>query len=109
MPTDPRFERLPDDPAETVRIVFEGETVVAQRGDSVAAAVVAAGHLQTRSTPVSGAPRGPFCMMGTCFECLMEINGAPNCQGCLVEVREGMTVKRMEGARAPMSTDTTSS
>ena len=101
MPTDPHFKRLTDAPTETVRIVFEGETLPAQRGDSVAAAVLAAGHLATRTTPISSAPRGPFCMMGVCFECLLEIDGQPNCQSCLFEVQEGMTIRRMRGARRP--------
>ena len=99
MPIDPHFERLPDGQAEPIRFVFEGETLLACRGDSVAAAILTAGHWRTRATPVSGAPRGPFCMMGMCFECLLEIDGAPNRQGCMVEVEEGMTVRRMEGAR----------
>lgn len=101
MPTDPPFKRLPDTSSETVRLVFEGETITARRGDSVAAAILAAGHLTTRTTPVSGAPRGPFCMMGMCFECLLEIDGQANRQSCLFEVQEGMSVRRMEGARKP--------
>ena len=36
-------------------------------------------------------------MMGSCFECLVEIDGQPNCQGCMVAVRDGMTVRRMRG------------
>lgn len=101
MPTDPHFKRLPEAPGQTVRIVFEGETLTALRGDSVAAAVLAAGHLGTRTTAVSGAPRGPFCMMGMCFECLVEIDEQPNRQSCLVEVQEGMIIRRMKGARQP--------
>ena len=38
-------------------------------------------------------------MMGACFECLLEIDGEPNRQGCMVPVRDGMTVRRMDGAR----------
>ena len=68
-------------------------------GDSVAAALIAAGQLATRTTPVTGSPRGPFCMMGVCFECLLEIDGEPNRQGCMVPVRDGMAVRRMTGAR----------
>ncbi len=101
MPTDPPFRRLPDATPEPVRIVFEGQTLTASRGDSVAAALLAAGQLEFRSTAVSGASRGPFCMMGTCFECLLEIDGKANRQGCLSEVREGMNVRRMRGARKP--------
>jgi len=42
--------------------------------------------------------RGPFCLMGSCFDCLVEIDGIPNRQACMVEVTEGMTVRRQAGA-----------
>jgi predicted molibdopterin-dependent oxidoreductase YjgC len=94
------FKRLPEGRGDPVMIEFEGATVEARAGDTVAAAVltVAPGH--TRTTPVSGAPRLPYCLMGTCFECLMEIDGVPNRQACLTEVRDGMRVKRQHGMRA---------
>ena len=44
--------------------------------------------------PLTGERRAPFCMMGTCFECLVEIDGQPNRQACLTIVREGMDIKR---------------
>lgn len=94
------FNRLPDRPGRPVTIEFEGESVTAREGDSVAAALLAAGHAVTRTTPVGGAERGPFCMMGVCFDCLMEIDGQPNRQGCVVLVSEGLRVRRMDGARA---------
>ena len=81
-------------------IEFEGEAIEARAGDTVAAAMLAASPGHTRTTPVSGAPRLPYCLMGTCFECLMEIDGVPNRQACLTEVREGMRVKRQHGKRA---------
>ena len=48
---------------------------------------------------MSGQGRAPYCMMGVCFECLMEIDGEPNQQGCLVIVREGMRIDRQLGKR----------
>jgi len=63
-------------------------------GESVAAALLASGNPVCRHTPATGADRAPFCMMGVCFDCLMEIDGVPNRQACLVEVREGMQVRR---------------
>lgn len=93
------FRRLPDDPRATVTIHLDGEPVTAREGDSVAAAMLAAGVVHTRTTPVSGAPRLPYCMMGVCFDCLMEIDGVPNRQACQVRVRDGMRVRRQEGAR----------
>jgi hypothetical protein len=54
-----------------------------------------------RTTPVSGAPRQPYCMMGVCFECLATVDGRPNRQLCLETVREGMVVETQLGAPRP--------
>ncbi len=99
MPSASTFARLPDGPAEDITILFNGEAVRARSGDTVAAALIAAGHRITRTTPVSGTGRGPYCMMGACFECLVEIDGEPNRQGCMVQVRDGMRIDAMSGAR----------
>ena len=72
------MRRLFPDEAGPVHIAFEGEQLAARPGDTVAAALLAGNHWQFRTTPVSGAPRGPFCMMGVCFECLVEIDGVAN-------------------------------
>lgn len=73
---------------------------MARPGDSVAAALLAAGVTTLRETPVSGTPRAPYCMMGVCFDCLVEIDGVGNRQACLTMVSEGMQVRRQHGARA---------
>jgi len=80
-------------------IWFDGTAVPARTGDSVALALLAAGVTTTRTTPVSGAPRGPYCMMGACFECLAVVDGRPNVQTCMATVREGMQIQRQDGAR----------
>jgi predicted molibdopterin-dependent oxidoreductase YjgC len=80
-------------------IWFEGTAIPARTGDSVAVALLAAGVTTTRTTPVSGAPRGPFCMMGACFDCLAEVDGRANVQTCMTPVRDGMHVRRQNGAR----------
>lgn len=86
-------------PAAGVTIWWNDTPVAANPGDSVAVALLAAGVTTTRRTPVAGAPRGPYCMMGACFECLAEIDGRPNAQTCMTEVREGMRVRLQDGAR----------
>ena len=85
--------------AEIVRITVDGEAVEARAGESVAAAVLTHTGGATRTTPVSGAPRAPYCLMGVCFECLMVIDGVPNRQACMIRVRDGMAVTRQDGAR----------
>lgn len=91
------FARPPD--ASSVTIHVDGAPVTARPGDSVAAALIAAGIVATRTTPVSDSPRGPYCMMGVCFECLMVIDGVASRQACLTPVRDGMRVERQRGAR----------
>ncbi len=94
-----RFKRIQLPSAPELHWVFEGQTLKAVTGDTVATALLANGIDYTRTTPVSKQRRAPFCMMGTCYECLMDIDGVPNRQACQVRVRSGMIVKRMLGAR----------
>jgi predicted molibdopterin-dependent oxidoreductase YjgC len=82
----------------SVAFTFEGRPITATKGDTVASALLAAGETVFRSTPVSGADRGPFCMMGVCFDCLVEIDGVPNRQACMTPVSGGMNVRRQHGA-----------
>lgn len=93
------FRRLPDDAGADVEVLVDGVATPARAGQSVAATLLAAGHLACRTTPVSGAPRGPYCMMGVCFDCLVTIDGVPNRQGCLVTVQSGMRIDTQRGAR----------
>lgn len=92
------FRRLPET-GRVVRVTVDGREVEAREGDSVAAALLAAGVMHCRTTPVSGAPRGPYCLMGVCFECLVAIDGVGNRQGCLTRVADGMAVESQPGPR----------
>lgn len=78
---------------EIVTITLGGRPLVARAGDSLAAALLAGGHLQTGASPVSGAPRAPFCLMGSCQQCLMEVDGARDVRACMTPVRAGMRVE----------------
>ena len=92
------MQRVEATAAPDVVIHFKGRALAARRGESVAAALLAGGQWVLRTTPVTGGARGPFCMMGVCFDCLVDIDGAPNQQACMVEVREGMRVEPQSGA-----------
>ena len=76
-----------------VSFTFEGRPMAAVCGDTIAAALLAAGQSAFRSTPVSGTERGPFCMIGACFDCLVEVDGVKNLQACMLSVKEGMSVR----------------
>jgi predicted molibdopterin-dependent oxidoreductase YjgC len=92
------FRRL-DEKGATLVLKVDGREIRAREGDTVAAALLAAGIKHIRTTPVSGAPRAPYCLMGVCFDCLVTIDGVGSRQACLVPVREGMTVETQQGKR----------
>jgi predicted molibdopterin-dependent oxidoreductase YjgC len=94
------FRRLPDHAGNLVAFTIDGRAATARAGDTVAAALLANGTEVCRTTPVSGAPRAPYCLMGVCFECLVTVNGIGNRQGCLIAIEEGMRVETQQGARA---------
>jgi predicted molibdopterin-dependent oxidoreductase YjgC len=94
------FRRLPEAAGETIAFTINGKRAQAFAGDTVAAALLAEGVAHCRTTPLSGAKRAPYCLMGVCFECLVCIDGIGNRQACLIAVAEGMRVETQQGARA---------
>jgi D-hydroxyproline dehydrogenase subunit gamma len=97
--------RDPGAPARApLRFTFDGAAMTAYAGDTVAAALLSNGVVANRETPVSGAPRGAYCMMGVCFECLVVIDGVGNRQGCLVPLEDGMAIQTQRGPRQAEAT-----
>lgn len=82
-----------------ITVYVEGKPVTVHAHDSAAAAALKAGLDYTRTHPVAGEKRAPYCMMGVCFECLMVIDGVPSRQACMVRVHPGMRIERQAGAR----------
>ena len=79
-----------------VTLTLDGHAVTAYEGESVATLLFAEGQLVTRLTR-KGEPRGVFCGMGVCFDCLVIVDGIPNTRACVTWVREGMDVSRQDG------------
>ena len=82
---------------QTVEIVVDGNPVVAYEGETIAAALIAAGRRALRITPM-GEARGLYCGMGVCFECVMTVDGRANVRTCQMPVRAGMRVQSQGGA-----------
>jgi hypothetical protein len=80
-------------------ITWEGREVPARAGENLAVALLAAGVAAFRETPVSGSARGPLCLMGACFDCLVVVDGEQNRQACLVPVVPGLRAAMQRGAR----------
>lgn len=76
---------------EVIRFTVDGRSVTARTGETVAAALLAAGQRQLRTSPRREEPRGALCFMGICQECLVIADGIP-VQACLEAARDGMVV-----------------
>jgi NADPH-dependent 2,4-dienoyl-CoA reductase/sulfur reductase-like enzyme len=79
------------EPSDPVQISYEGRTLACFAGDSVSAALIDAGEYVCREA-ADGTPRGVFCGMGVCHECLVVIDGHPGERACMTPVRDGMTI-----------------
>jgi predicted molibdopterin-dependent oxidoreductase YjgC len=88
-------------PEDPIGFSFDGAPVEAVPGQTVAAALLAAGHRTLRRTRVDDRPRGVFCGIGACFDCLVTYNGRPGMRACLTPVRDGDVVESFEGAGPP--------
>ncbi len=85
--------RLSRPSSQALTVNVDGQPVEAFLGESVAAALLASGRRTWRHTDKSHAPRGLFCGMGICFECLVTIDGVPNVRACTTPVQAGMVIE----------------
>jgi D-hydroxyproline dehydrogenase subunit gamma len=80
------------DRGRPVLLVVDGREVLAYEGESVAAALLAAGRRDLRTAPRRGEPRGMYCGIGLCFECAVTIDGQTGVRACVTPVRDGLQV-----------------
>lgn len=76
---------------------FDGREISFEEGMTVGAALLAAGVRSWRTTRVQGRPRGLFCGIGICYDCLIEVDGRPNRRACLTPAAEGMDCRTQKG------------
>lgn len=77
---------------EPVIIEVDGETISAREGEPIAAALMAAGKLHLRNTRKNHEPRGVFCGIGRCTDCVMTVDGEANVRTCVTPVKSGMII-----------------
>jgi hypothetical protein len=96
MPPEPGAESA-SDPGPGPGITFDGQDLPALPGQTVAAVLTAAGVRSWRRTRNGSRPRGLFCGIGICYDCLLTLNGTPNVRACVATVRPGDRVESQEG------------
>lgn len=92
--SDSMFKQQDDQPNfKSVTVMLDGRKTTLPGGMSVAAGLLAIGEIISRISPSTHKPCSPHCLMGVCYECLMEIDGVQR-QACVVEVQEGLVINR---------------
>lgn len=82
-----------DENREWVEIIVNNQPVLARQGEKLTAALLAAGYRTLHHTENSGAPRGMFCSMGICHDCMVTVNGRPFVRACMTKIEPGMRVE----------------
>ena len=86
-----------DNRGDTITITFDGKEITAYKGEMIAAALMANGVYKFRYTEKHNKPRGIYCGIGRCTDCVMIVDGIPNVRTCVTEVRDGMKVETQYG------------
>lgn len=82
---------------EQIKFIYEGQELAGHEGETIAAALHAAGVKVLSRSPVLHRPRGFFCAIGTCSSCLMMVDNVPNVRVCVTKLKAGMVVKEQRG------------
>ena len=75
-----------------VSVSVDGKEIQAVEGEPIAAALLAQGIRVFRKTPRFGDPRGLFCGIGRCTDCIMTVDGTPNVRTCVTPIKAGMVI-----------------
>jgi sarcosine oxidase subunit alpha len=82
---------------QSIAVHVNGQPIEAFEGETIAAVLLAEGIRVFRHTSGTGEPRGIFCGMGICYDCLVTVDGVPNVRACYTFVTEGMVIETRSG------------
>lgn len=83
-----------------VHFTYDGQKLQGYEGEPIAAALKAAGIMIHRYTKKEHTPRGIFCAIGRCTDCVMVVDGVPNVRTCVTPLKEGMKIQTQYGVSA---------
>ena len=84
-------------PRQKITLMVDGKPLEAFAGEPIAAALIAAGFRVFRHTTKRNEPRGLFCALGRCTDCVMTVDGRPNVRTCVTPARDGMVIESQSG------------
>ncbi len=80
-----------------ITLLVDGQPIEAFEGEPIATALIAAGYRAFRRTPKRHEPRGVFCALGRCTDCVMTVDGQPNVRTCVTPARDKMVIETQVG------------
>jgi len=83
-----------------INFTYNGKSLEGYEGETIAAALHAAGIKTLSHSHENHRPRGFYCAIGNCSSCLMEVNGKPNIRVCIEPLKDGMIINTQEGRGA---------
>ncbi len=89
-----------EEKAKEVQIFVDNKPILAREGEMISAALIANGIFINRYTTHKHKPRGIYCAIGRCTDCIMTVDGVPNVRTCVTKVREGMSIITQQGTGA---------
>lgn len=89
-------------PSQPVTISLDGVATTVEDGEPIAAILLRTPPFTARLSPIGGGARAPYCMMGACFECLVEIDGETSTRACMTPARHQMVVQRQATRPDPL-------
>ena len=87
------FKKLDSWPINIIHVYINGKKIKANNGESVAATLLENNISFFKKHEISNEKRSAYCMMGVCYDCLVEIDGTPNMQSCMIKTVSGMNIK----------------
>lgn len=85
-----------EDKQKKGKIIVNGKEIEAFEGEPIAAALVASGIMVFRKTVKLKKPRGLYCAIGRCTDCIMKVNGVPSIRTCITPVKDGMIIESQD-------------
>ena len=82
---------------KTITFTYDGTPITGYEGEPIAIALEAAGIMIHHYTKKNHEPRGIFCAIGRCTDCVMVVDGKPNVRTCITPLKEGMDVRTQYG------------
>lgn len=87
------------DRQERIAITVDGEILTGPAGSSISGILLENGRDSWRTTSRDRRPRGIFCGIGVCYDCILAVNGVRDVRACQRRAEDGDVIERQTEQR----------